>query len=128
MAVQPRNGKGVSEAGTLPGNQDSVSGVGRLLDHRHLEDLRKSGLNDAMIAAMQAYTADGFNAADMLSMTCYKRLDNLAYRADYATNVQSPLGPCLVFPYLDASGTPTGYVRVKPDNPPHRQGWPSRQV
>jgi hypothetical protein len=27
------------------------------------------------------------------------------------------LGPCLVLPFFDADGTPTGYVRAKPDHP-----------
>ena len=74
----------------------------RLLTPRHLADLRQSGLSDQQIAAC------GFHSV-LASATVQKLLN---WR-----RCNGQLGDCLAFPFFDAAGKPTGYVRLKPDSP-----------
>src|SRR4051794_4265734 len=72
-----------------------------LLPH-HLDDLKKSGLSDDCIAAC------GFH-----SLACPDSVQKSLRWKSY----KSQLGPCLAIPFVDASGNPTDYCRLKPDRP-----------
>jgi hypothetical protein len=69
---------------------------------QHLDDLRKSGLDDGQIRRC------GFS-----SVADPERIARIL-------NWKKPargLGACLAIPYLDGAGRPTGYTRLKPDRP-----------
>src|SRR6516165_2916693 len=72
----------------------------RLLQ-QHLDDLRKSGLNDETVAACQFCSIEGAEVARVLG---------------WKSNT-SALGPCLLIPFLDREGKPTDFARLKPDTP-----------
>jgi putative DNA primase/helicase len=69
---------------------------------RHLDDLRKSGLTDETIAAC------GFR-----SLQAPQRIQQVLRWQRY----KGELGDCLLIPFPDANGKPTGYARLKPDRP-----------
>jgi hypothetical protein len=73
-----------------------------LLLPQHLEDLRRSGLSDLTIRACKFRSVE-----DPHEISRILRWDRPA----------DNLGPCLVFPFLDAHGRDTGRQRVKPDRP-----------
>jgi hypothetical protein len=87
---------------------DSLNG--RLLP-RHLEDLRRSGLSDATIAACHFYTLEAPGSVQQV----------LRWK-----HYGGELGACLAIPFTDADGRPAGYVRLKPDNP--RKGKEGKPV
>ena len=69
---------------------------------QHLTDLRKSGLSDDQIV-LCGFTS--YETADAVQKVLrWKR-----YKGE--------LGPCLVIPFNDVEGKPTGYTRLKPDKP-----------
>ncbi|HEX4590298.1 MAG TPA: DUF3854 domain-containing protein, partial [Gemmataceae bacterium] len=74
----------------------------RRLTAAHLSDLRSSGLTDGTIMEAHIYSEpDPSRVAALLNW------ERPAWR----------LGSCLVIPYFDAGGTPTGYSRLKPARP-----------
>lgn len=78
----------------------------RVTSPKHLADLRASGLTDETITANGLFTETDAGAVGKL------------------LNWEGPargLGPCLVFPFLDRDGKPTGYSVVKPDMPLKRK-------
>ena len=88
-----------------------MNGTARLLTldrltPRHLADLRASGLSDRQIAACGIYSMQA--PASIQAALRWKRYDG-------------ELGDCLAFPFVDAEGKPTGYVRLKPDRPRNRK-------
>jgi hypothetical protein len=85
---------------------------------QHVEDLSgSSGLNDGTIAACGFYSeTDSYKIAEILG-------------GYFSTRTAARLGPCLVFPYHDAEGRPTGYARVKPDKPrPDKRNGKGKKV
>jgi len=86
-------------------NSDQVNGQtgtnGTLLP-QHLADLRKSGLSDATIA-----DCGYISLQDLVSIR-----ETLGWK-----RYDGKLGACLAFPFVNANGQPTGYVRLKPDRP-----------
>ena len=72
------------------------------LTPRHLADLRASGLSDPQIAACGFYSLQA--PASVQKSLGWKRYNG-------------ELGDCLCIPFADATGKPTGYVRLKPDRP-----------
>lgn len=72
------------------------------LTKEHLADLKASGLSGETIAASGFYSEK-----DPAKVSKLLNWDNPA----------DALGVCLVFPFFDAEGKPTGYTRVKPDRP-----------
>jgi putative DNA primase/helicase len=77
----------------------------KLLDH-HRADLAASGLTDETIAAAGIY-----------SETDHHKLAGILNRKNWPRKY----GPAVVYPYLDESGAVV-LQRVKPDNPPKRDG------
>ncbi|MBN2475849.1 MAG: DUF3854 domain-containing protein [Pirellulales bacterium] len=71
----------------------------QLLPH-HLDDLRRSGLSDATIAAC------GFHS----------ECDHARINALLARKLPKRAAPCLVIPFLGPGGS-NGYHRLRPDNP-----------
>jgi hypothetical protein len=72
------------------------------LSDRHLEELAASGITPQVAAAAGLYTeTNPDRLADLLNWS----------------GPAKALGPCLVYPYLDATGDPTGYHRLKPTTP-----------
>jgi P4 family phage/plasmid primase-like protien len=87
--------------------QDSFecNGDNFLLNHltpKHLADLRASGLSDQQISRCGFYSLQ--TAAGVQRILNWKRYDGA-------------LGDCLAIPFFDVDGKPTGYTRLKPDNP-----------
>ncbi|AWM39109.1 hypothetical protein GobsT_26150 [Gemmata obscuriglobus] len=77
---------------------------------QHRADLHASGLTDGQIAACGFYSeSDPEVVAGLL-------------RGHFTPARAAKLGPCLAFPYHAPEGTPTGYVRLKPDRPRTRTG------
>ena len=72
------------------------------LSTAHLEELTASGIS-----------RDAADAAGVHTETDSARVSELLNWSGPAT----ALGACLVFPYLDAGGRPTGYHRLKPSAP-----------
>jgi putative DNA primase/helicase len=68
----------------------------------HLADLRRSGLSDDQIARCGFHSLQ--TAASVQQVLRWKR-----YTGE--------LGDCLCIPFIDAKGKPSGYHRLKPDNP-----------
>jgi putative DNA primase/helicase len=82
-------------------NGEVVGLTARLLP-KHLADLRKSGLTDATIAACGFHSLQApASIQGILRWKCYS----------------GELGDCLVIPFFDVDGKPTGYGRLKPDRP-----------
>ena len=79
----------------------SLASNGRLLP-QHVADLRKSGLSDATIAACGFCSLQA--PASVQNALRWKRYNG-------------ELGACLAIPFQDVAGKPTGYTRLKPDNP-----------
>jgi putative DNA primase/helicase len=77
------------------------------LTPKHRADLHASGLSDQQIAAC------GFFSVRSAEVVHYCL--NWPARG-------GELGGCLAFPYRDADGEPTRYVRLKPDNPRESDG------
>src|SRR5262245_16162786 len=87
----------------------------RRLLPQHLDDLRRSGLTDATVAACGFYSVSDPHAVAAL-------LGNYL-----SPKTAAKLGPCLVIPYLDPTGEPMTdrngagttrpFVRLKPDRP-----------
>lgn len=75
------------------------------LQPRHLADLRKSGLSDDQIVACGFYS----------ETDPHKIIDILGEHLSAKTVNQ--FGACLVIPYPDADGAPSGFARLKPDRP-----------
>jgi putative DNA primase/helicase len=81
-----------------------VSGA---LGDKHRADLEASGLTPEAIAAGGFYTeADPVTVGKLLNWKGPARR----------------LGPCLVIPFLNPDGTPSGYCRVKPGRPREKAG------
>jgi hypothetical protein len=79
----------------------------------HLDDLARSGLTAAHAAAAGLYSEpDPAAVAALLNWT----------------GSADALGPCLVFPYLDPDGRPTGYARVKPATPRADKKTPGKVI
>jgi putative DNA primase/helicase len=78
------------------------NGTGGGLLPRHLQELRASGLTDDTIRAACIYSVT--DPAEIARLLNWKK-------------PPSGFGACLVFPYLDLDGKPTGYVAIKPDRP-----------
>src|SRR5262245_12149143 len=74
----------------------------RVLTPSHLADLRASGLSDATIAACKFHSLT--DPALVKELLNWRRYDG-------------ELGDCLAFPYFDADGKFTSYVRMKPGCP-----------
>jgi hypothetical protein len=74
---------------------------------QHLDDLGRSGLSSAQIDAC------GFRSED--------RPGEVSKLLNWDGPAKA-LGPCLVIPFPDVDGKPTGYVRVKPDRPRTAEG------
>ena len=72
------------------------------LTPRHLADLRASGLSDQQIAACGFHSLQA--TASVQKALAWKRYNG-------------ELGDCLCIPFVDATGKPSGYVRLKPDRP-----------
>jgi hypothetical protein len=79
----------------------------------HAADLVRSGLTPAVAAAAGVYSEPDPAAVG--------RLLGWSGPAD-------ALGPCLVFPYPDADGRPTGYARLKPASPRADRRSPGRLI
>ncbi len=79
----------------------------------HLADLARSGLT-----AEQAAAAGLYSETDPAAVSRLLGWDKPA----------AALGPALVFPYLDASGRPTGYARLKPTTPRADKKSPGRAI
>ena len=79
------------------------------LHHNHLVDLRASGLSNETIKSSGCYSESNFSELKVLM--------------NYGGAKKWPPknGAALVFPYLDHDGK-TMFYRVKPDNPPLRDG------
>jgi P4 family phage/plasmid primase-like protien len=76
---------------------------------QYVADLRKSGLSDEQI------TLCGFTSYQTAD-TVQKVLRWKRYKGE--------LGPCLVIPFNDVEGKPTGFTRLKPDKPRIKDGKP----
>lgn len=93
--------------GTVPVKSDTGASNGvmspreRLLP-QHLEDLKRSGLNE-----------DTIRRCGFQSIT---RPESIAKWLKWKT-YNGRLGPCLGIPFFDLNGKRNGYVRLKPDNP-----------
>ncbi len=77
-----------------------------LLPH-HRAELDKSGLDATAIAAGGFYSES--RPGEVARLVAWK-------------GGAGKLGPCLVIPFHAPDGTPTGYCRVKPDNPREKGG------
>jgi hypothetical protein len=93
-------------------NHNSQSGPVNGLLPQHLDDLQRSGLSAETIRV------------------CGFRSESDPAQVGRLLGWKGPakgLGPCLVIPYFTADGKPTGYHRLKPDNPrTDRNGKPVR--
>lgn len=79
----------------------AVNGKAKL-SAQHLEDLRKSGLNDETISANR--------------LKSFSEPDDITKALNWQSG-GSRLGSCLVFPYHGPDGKPTGFGRLRPDKP-----------
>jgi hypothetical protein len=87
---------------------DGKSGSARpALDPKHREDLQRSGLSDEQIRAAGLYSES--NPATVVKLLKWGITD-------------IALGPCLVFPFVGASGERTNYCRLKPTTPRKKDG------
>jgi hypothetical protein len=85
-------------------NRGNRIGLARL-QPQHLADLRKSGLSDDQIVACGFYTeTDPHKISDIIG-------------THLSTKTVNQFGACLVIPYPDANGAPSGFARLKPDRP-----------
>jgi putative DNA primase/helicase len=96
-----------SDARSANGRQRQQLGQdSRILLPHHLDELHASGLTDETIATAQIYSET--------------RLDELARILDWRACPQR-MAPAIVFPFLGPDG-PTGYARIKPDQPRSKDG------
>ncbi len=96
-----------------PPSKVGVSNVatGDMLLPQHVDDLQRSGLSDATIRSAGFYSeTNSRHVADIL----------------HWQRGAARLGPCLVIPYLLATGAPSGFARVKPDCPRQNREKPGR--
>ncbi len=98
MSIEGKNGH---PAQSLPG----------LLPH-HLKDLRASGLSDETIRCAGIYSEEG-----------HLRIATILNRKKWSRKC----GSVLVFPFKDETGAVV-LQRVKPDNPPKRNGKPAKYL
>jgi hypothetical protein len=73
----------------------------RWLAAHHWQHLRDGGIRDESIDHCGLYTAAGEEVRRLLGWL----------------RSAANLGPCLVIPYFTPAGEPTGFARVRPDNP-----------
>ena len=73
-----------------------------MLSQHDIDDVRGSGWTDATVAESGVYTE-----TDPAAVSRILHWDRPAVQ----------LGPCLVFPFFHADGTPNGFARIKPSKP-----------
>lgn len=96
---------------TLLPDSPGYNPAGISLLPRHLADLRASGLTDEQIRVCGFYSCSDTVALARLLGRKNRR-------------VVAALGPCLCIPFPNADGSPSGYVRCKPDAPRVADGKP----
>ena len=73
-----------------------------MLSQHDIDDLRRSGWTDETTVVSKVYTEN-----DSAKVSQILHWDRPAVQ----------LGPCLVFPFFHADGTPNGFARIKPSHP-----------